>query len=367
MSYLMGETSGDATPPLDWSHLGTTQLGWVPSIMMLAAAVLYLWGVQRVKQIEGSPWSHRRTGSFLGGLVVTFVAIEAVIGAYDDQVFYDHMIQHLMLVMVAGPLFAMGAPLDLLQRASSGKARRVVDAGLGSRAAELVGHPITAFILYAALIPFTHLTSFYNYTLTNDTVHDTEHLAFLVVGYLFWRPAVGIEPSRHPLSPPLQLLYLALAVPIDTFTGLALTATNHEIFSFYNTFTRGWGPSRSDRPSHRWFDHVGRRRWTDVRRHDPGRDPVGASRRGTDARARCRARPARGRTWRYLSSGFRRGWPWGTSDALDPGAPMPQLVADPAFEGHRLRTPPPQELRPELSGAAMDNAGSGAPSRKPCA
>lgn len=244
MSPLIGAINREAMPPLDWGHLGTTQLDWVPSILLLAAATLYLWGVRRVRQIEGSPWSPRRTATFLGGLVVTFVAIEAVIGAYDDQVFYDHMIQHLMLVMIAGPLFAMGAPLDLLQRASSGKARLVVDTGLGSRAAELVGHPITAFILYAVLIPLTHLTSFYNYTLTTEMVHDTEHLAFLVVGYLFWRPVVAIEPSRHPLSPPLQLLYLALAVPIDTFTGLALTATNHEIFSFYNSFTRDWGPSR---------------------------------------------------------------------------------------------------------------------------
>jgi putative membrane protein len=244
MSFLIGAAGGDAMPPLDWSHLGTTQLGWVPSIMIAGAAVLYLWGVIRVKRIEGSPWSHRRTGTFLGGLVVTFVAIETVIGAYDDQVFYDHMIQHLLLVMIAGPLLAMGAPLDLLQRASSGKTRVAVDAALGSRAAGLIGHPVTAFILYAALIPFTHLTNFYNDTLSNELVHDNEHMAFLVVGYLFWRPVVGIEPSRHPLSPPLQLLYLALAVPIDTFTGLALTATNHEIFSFYNTFTRGWGPSR---------------------------------------------------------------------------------------------------------------------------
>jgi cytochrome c oxidase assembly factor CtaG len=244
MSYMIGPLSADAPPPLDWSRLGTTHLGWVPSILLLAAAGLYLWGAGRVRRAEGAPWSFRRTAAFLAGLVITFVAVEAVIGAYDDQVFYDHMTQHLMLVMLAGPLFAMGAPLDLLQRASSGRARLVIDAGLGSRLAELVGHPITSFILYAVLIPLTHLTSFYNYTLSNDLVHDTEHIAFLVVGYLFWRPVVGIEPSRHPLSPALQLLYLALAVPVDTFSGLALTATNHELFSFYNTFTRTWGPSR---------------------------------------------------------------------------------------------------------------------------
>ncbi len=233
-----------AMAPLDWSRLGTTQLGWVPSILLLAAGGLYVWGAWRVRRIEGTPWSSRRTGAFLAGLLATFIAIEGVIGAYDDQVFYDHMIQHLMLVMMAGPLFAMGAPLDLLQRASGGRFRRVVHGVTGSRVAEIIGHPVFAFVAYAVLIPFTHLTSFFNYTLTNDLVHDNEHLAFIVVGYLFWRPVVGIEPSRHPLSPPLQLVYLALAVPVDTFTGLALTAAAHEMFSFYDTFTRAWGPSR---------------------------------------------------------------------------------------------------------------------------
>jgi putative copper resistance protein D len=243
MPLLTFGLGADGSVPLDWSRLGVTQLGWVPSIMMLTAGGLYLWGAWRIGRLEGSPWSRRRTGAFFGGLVVTFAAIEGVVGAYDDQVFYAHMIQHLMLVMVAGPLFAMGAPLDLLQRASSSRVRGAVDAGMRSRVAEVIGHPIAGFVAYAVLIPFTHLTSFYNYTLTNDLVHDAEHLGFLVVGYLFWRPVVGIEPSRHPLSPALQLLYLALAVPVDTFTGLALTATTHELFSFYNSFTRGWGPS----------------------------------------------------------------------------------------------------------------------------
>ena len=243
MSHTILGLSADAMPALNWSQLGTTQLGWVPSIMMLTAGGLYLWGATRVSQIEGCRWSPRRTAAFLGGLVVTFIAIEGVVGAYDDQVFYDHMTQHLMLVMMAGPLFAMGAPLDLLQRSAGGRTKRVVDAGMRSRVAEAVGHPITGYVLYAILIPFTHLTSFYNYTLTNDLVHDSEHLGFIVVGYLFWRPVAAIELSRHPLTPPVQLLYLALAVPVDTFTGLTLASTTHELFSFYNTFHRSWGPS----------------------------------------------------------------------------------------------------------------------------
>ncbi len=109
--------------------------------------------------------------------------------------------------------------------------------------AEAVGHPITGFALYAVLIPVAHLTPLYNYALTHDLAHDNEHLAFLVIGYLFWRPVVGVEPSRHPLSPGLRMVYLMLAIPVDTFSGLALVSATHEMFPAYFDVHRAWGPS----------------------------------------------------------------------------------------------------------------------------
>jgi len=153
------------------------------------------------------------------------------------------MIQHLLLIMVAAPLHAMGAPLDLLERATTGRTHTVVKSVLGSKVAEVIGHPATGFLLYAVMVPMAHLTSLYNYTLTHDLAHDNEHLAFILVGYLFWRPVVAIEPSRHPLHPGLRLLYLALAIPVDTFTGIALISAAHEMFPYYNSFSRSWGPS----------------------------------------------------------------------------------------------------------------------------
>ena len=231
-------------PPDMWHNLGSTAIAFVPSLLILGSAALYLVGVWRFNRLfPEAPWSRRRTTAFLGATALTFVAIELVIGVYDDVVFYDHMIQHLMLVMLAAPFYAMGAPIDLLERATTGRAHGVVTRLLGSTVAEVVGHPATGLILYAVLIPVAHLTSLYNVTLTHGFARSGEHLIFLVVGYLFWRPVVGIEPSRHPLHPGVRLLYLALAIPIDTFTGVALVATNHEMFPYYDTFTRSWGPS----------------------------------------------------------------------------------------------------------------------------
>jgi putative membrane protein len=235
----------DAVPPDIWHNLGATAIAFVPTALILGAAALYLAGVRSFNRSHPEDrWSARRTVSFVGATAITFVAIELFVGVYDDVLFYDHMIQHLMLIMLAAPLYAMGAPLELLARATRGRTQDLVVRMLDSKAAEVIGHPITGFLLYGILIPVSHLTTLYNFTLTHDLAHDNEHLAFIVVGYLFWRPVVGIEPSRHPLHPGVRLLYLALAIPVDTFTGLALVSAVHEMFPYYASFTRTWGPSR---------------------------------------------------------------------------------------------------------------------------
>jgi putative membrane protein len=234
----------DEVPPNVWHNVGSTTIAFTPCFLILGAAAVYFLGVwQSNRQLPETPWSWRRTAAFMGGTFVTFVAIQTFVGVYDDVLFYDHMIQHLMLIMMAAPLYTMGAPLELLHRATTGRTHEIVTRLLNSKVAEAIGHPITGFVLYMVLIPVAHLTSLYNFTLTNDLAHDNEHLAFLVIGYLFWRPVVAIEPSRHPLHPGVRLLYLALAVPVDTFTGLALTSVAHETFPYYTTFTRNWGPS----------------------------------------------------------------------------------------------------------------------------
>ncbi|HVX21773.1 MAG TPA: cytochrome c oxidase assembly protein [Acidimicrobiales bacterium] len=236
----------DMPPVLNWHHFGAFQIDFA-SVLIVGAAVLYAAGVWRVNRAQPDrKWSGKRCLAFAGGLVVTFLAVEGFVGVYDDVLFYDHMVQHLMLIMVAAPLFAMGAPVELLQRACTGTGRvgDLVDRSLGSRLADLVAHPVVDFLLYAVLIPVCHLTSFYNFTLTHEQAHDSEHLLFLVIGYLFWRHVVAVEPSRHPLHPAVRLLYLALAVPVDTFTGLALASSSHELFPAYDALRRPWGPTR---------------------------------------------------------------------------------------------------------------------------
>jgi putative copper resistance protein D len=234
-------------PPLRGSQLLSTTFDAIPVLMIVAALALYLWGVQRNNQLHPRHrWSAVKTGAFIGGLVTTAIAIFSFIGVYDGELFWDHMVQHLILIMVAAPLFAVSSPIDLLWRSTTGSLHAKITRVLRARAAQILGHPGTAFVLYAVVIPITHLTVWYNYTLEHPELDDVEHLIFLALGYLFWRQIFGSDPNRFRMHPALQFGYLFLAIPIDTFTGLSLDQAVHEMFPAYLALHRTWGPTLVD-------------------------------------------------------------------------------------------------------------------------
>ena len=231
-------------PPFTWGQVTTFSFSWATTLLLVALGGLYLLGARRYGTIAGKgPWSTKRTVSFLGGILLVFIATESVVGVYDMTLFADHMVQHLLLVMIAAGMFAMGAPLELACTTIPGSLGTFVNRIVDSKVGEVIGNPIFGFLAYAVFSPLTHLTSLFNLMLSHMWVHHLELFGFIVVGYLFWRPVVAIEPSRHPLAPGLRIVYLALAVPVDTITGLALVMTNHEVFSTYTAMHRTWGPS----------------------------------------------------------------------------------------------------------------------------
>src|SRR5580704_2720092 len=213
--------------------------------MIVVALGLYLWGVRRNNALHPRhPWSVGKTAAWIGALFSTSVGIFSFVGVYQQELFWDHMVQHLILIMVAAPLFAISSPVRLIWRATTGTAHDRFTALLRSRAARILGHPGVAFVAYAVLIPITHLTVWYNYTLEHPAVDDVEHLVFLGLGYLFWRQIFGSDPNCYRLHPALKFGYLFLAIPIDTFTGLSLDQTVKEMFPAYLALHPTWSQGR---------------------------------------------------------------------------------------------------------------------------
>jgi cytochrome c oxidase assembly factor CtaG len=199
------------------------QFAPIVSAAVVAAAGLYLRGVVRVaRRHPARRWPAWKTGMFLGGLAVVVLATESGIGSYDNVLFWDHMVQHLMLIMVAPPLLIFGQPITLLLHASRNPLHTWVKRILRSRVASFLTWPVFGCVAYAIAVLGAHLTNFANVVQTNQVAHNAEHALFLVVGYLFFLPILGREPIRWRLSYPVRFVILVLVMPVDTFTGLML-------------------------------------------------------------------------------------------------------------------------------------------------
>jgi putative copper resistance protein D len=231
-------------PALAGRNFLRTYLNPVPIVVLAVALAVYLLAVRRQNRLHPAhPWPLRRTVSYLGGTLVTFVAICSFLGAYDRTLFWVHMVQHLLLIMVAAAMFAASSPVALCWRATSARTHRRLGAVLRSRPARIVGHPVTAFVLYAVLVPLTHLTVFFNDAIRSGAVDQFEHLCFVVVGFLFFRQLFGVDPNRYRVQPAMRGVMVFLAVPVDTFVGLTLDSETHEIFPAFAAEHRTWGPS----------------------------------------------------------------------------------------------------------------------------
>jgi putative copper resistance protein D len=221
---------------------------WRPEPILLAALAAATLGwlivARRVSLAHpAKPHPRWRSAAFLGGLAVLAVALMSPIEAYEGQLFSVHMLQHMLIELVAAPLLLLGAPATLGLRAASPSVRARLLLVLHSRAVTVLSFPLLAWVLFAAVNWGWHFSSLYNDALETPWLHDVEHLTFLGAALLFWWPVVGADPARWRLPHPVRLFYLFLAMPQNSFLGIALMSAPLALYSHYLTNGRDWGPS----------------------------------------------------------------------------------------------------------------------------
>ncbi len=214
-------------------------------VPLVITALLYAWAAGRVARAHPhNPVPRYREVAWYGGLLVILVALESPIGTYDTVFFSDHMIQHLLLLMGATPLLAIGAPITLLLRVATPRQRqRYILPVLHSRLVRVIGFPATTWVIFAAVLWATHFSPLYNASLDNDLIHAFEHGLYIVAGLLFWWPVVGADPSPWRLPHAARVGYLFIGMPQSAFLGLAIYSAPDVLYSHYATVVRSWGPS----------------------------------------------------------------------------------------------------------------------------
>ena len=200
----------------------------VPVLALLLAAAVYLLGVRRLSA-RGDRWPLARSLSFLVlGLGTVAVATTSGIAAYDGSLFAPHMVQHMLLTMVAPVFLALGAPVTLALRTLPRRPRQLLLAVLHARVVKLLTFPLIPWALFVASPFALYFTGWYELTLTNAVLHELLHVHFLVVGCLFFWPLLGVDPVPGRAPFPFRLLMVATTLPFHAFLGVAIMSVTTE-------------------------------------------------------------------------------------------------------------------------------------------
>jgi putative membrane protein len=227
--------SAPALPTLLWSQWEAT---WSIDVEATLAAGLYLTAVRRAR----APWPRRRTASFIAGIAIIVIALQSGIGAEDDRLLSDHMIQHLLLLEAAPLLLLAGRPGLLALRAAPHASRRRLAAAFA--ALRPVTHPAVCLLGFTAVVAGTHVPAFYDATLRHPALHDLEHALYLAAGALMWWPVLDADPlPRRRLNGLARLAYMIAAMIPMSVLGAYLSRDLSLVYTAYGPPARAMGIS----------------------------------------------------------------------------------------------------------------------------
>jgi cytochrome c oxidase assembly factor CtaG len=228
----------------------SSYLTWHPEPFFLAVSIiatgLYLFGVLRLRR-RGDAWSLSRTASFLAGMAI-FLGITCTgLNEYGMYLFSAHMVQHMMLSMIAPLFLLLGAPITLALRvlhpAGPGRTgpRELLLALLHSRFAKVVSSPLFTLPLFIVSLYGLYFTSLFDFLMRSRVGHDAMLVHFLFVGLLFFWPVMGVDPAPHRSPYVIRILELFAVMPFHAFFGIAIMMSNSLFESAFANPPASWG------------------------------------------------------------------------------------------------------------------------------
>ena len=204
-----------------------------PSLVYVAlAASLYVLGSRG----RGRP-KPLQAAAFFASLLTIVIALDSPIDVYADQLFWVHMLQHVLLLTVAPPLFLLGRPWPRMWRALPLGPRTAVARTLArsrwTSPVRALARPLPAWILFNATIIGWHIPGAYDATLTSGVIHVCEHVMFFFTGLLFWARVIDPGPLRPRLVWPMRIAYAAGAMVVGWVIAITLVVVPHAVYGFY--------------------------------------------------------------------------------------------------------------------------------------
>lgn len=218
---------------------------------LLVAAAVYLRGWRALRRKDPTRWSGAKAWAYLAGLLTIGIALGSPIEPFSGLLLQVHMVQHLLLMMLAPPLLWLGAPFFPLLRGLPAGVRQhwvlplLRWKSLRRTFAQLT-HPLVALAVYVAATWLWHVPAAYELALRSPTWHVVQHGCFLLAAMLFWYPVV----RPYPASPrwPLWMLfpYLIVADVQNTILSALFTFSPAPWYPHYEAVPRVGGISALD-------------------------------------------------------------------------------------------------------------------------
>ncbi len=233
---LGGGTIPRMRPDLTW----TLEPGVLIGVLLVGGAYLKRWlevrRSSRRPQADAPVW---RLCSFMAALLVSMVALVSPIDALADQLFFMHMVQHMLLLDLTSILAILGLTKVLLRPVT----RAVSDL---ERRAGALAHPAFAVVLYVGTIWVWHVPAAYDYAVSHPTVHIAEHVSFVIVGSLYWWHLLSPIRARARLGGMGPVIYMASTKLFVGALGMGLAFAPEALYPYYVHHLRVWSISAHD-------------------------------------------------------------------------------------------------------------------------
>jgi cytochrome c oxidase assembly factor CtaG/putative copper export protein len=234
-------------PPTFWTLLTDWRFDTIFGTLAITLAVLYLLGVRRLLA-RGDAWPAGRTIAWLGGCLVLLVATSTGFGRYSPAMFSIHMETHMMLSMLAPVLLVLGGPVTLALRAlpvagrdGSPGPREWLLAAVRSPVSKLLTQPVVALVLFVGSFYVLYFSGLFEVAVEKHWAHLLMNAHFLIVGYLFYWPVIGVDPSPRRLPHVARLGMVFASLPFHAFFGVIMMSMQTVVAEpFYQALGLPW-------------------------------------------------------------------------------------------------------------------------------
>jgi cytochrome c oxidase assembly factor CtaG len=185
-----------------------------PQITLALLALEYLYLRAMLKDGENSTKKQRRF--FLAGLATVAFCVCTPFGTHSATLFWCHMVQHITVMMITGPLLVLGTPSTFHPK---------------NRIFRSLTSPVISWVAYAAVMIGVHLPGPHEFIMSHSFIHSyLEVPVYAIVSYLFYFNLLDRNLDGRVISPAMSVISLFLMMIPETLTGFFIYVAPHSIY-----------------------------------------------------------------------------------------------------------------------------------------